>query len=1103
MFNKNISRSEIILFEINEDTIKGNLNLETYARGIECYNNGQVEKMNLSVEEEHGIKKIIIEAKVNSSSEKLKKYNVSAVYPNRNKNISCYCNCKAYYAFNAPCQHIAAVLIKYVREKTELEKSLVIKKNSKLIQQLKESLTASKAMVETKTLNLQYKLEFNISHRESEAFLELKVGEEKLYVVKNMKSFLAAVIEQHDLEFGKNFTFSPYIHTFKEEDRFVLSILRDIYQVDRTTEEMVMYDYHYNRTPRFLSGKRARLTENNLKKFLNNIGETAIDLVINDNNYSEVKVVKGNFPLEFKLDNKDDRIILSQTSKLPKILLNNGNYFYYNNNIYMPTNDQVKVYKSFYNTFVTQKSSEITFHQSESEEIASYIIPALKKIGTKVTVDESIKEKFYEEPLKPCLYFDKYKEAVVCDVVFKYGNMEINSLKDTEVRKDDKVLIRDIEGEAAIIDTLTAFQFEKCKANFILQDESKILDFIGDGLEKLQESAEVYYSDAFKDIKVYTSNNYKSNIRLNDEDLLEFTFNIDGVDREELKHVFDALKQKKKYYRLKSGGFIPLQVSELQNISHMIDYLNIKTSDLEKDQIILSKYNAVYIDSNLKDNNLGFVQRNKKFRELVNNIKDIGDIDYTIPENLDSIMRGYQKFGFKWFKTLSSCGFGGILADEMGLGKTLQTIAFIKSEVDVNEERLPSLVVCPTSLVYNWESEINKFQPDLKCLVVSGSKDAREDQLKEIEDSDVVITSYALIKRDIDEYKSVKFRHCFLDEAQNIKNPESLNAQSVKSIKAGGYFALTGTPIENSLTELWSIFDFIMPGYLLNHRRFSQKYEAPIIKNGDKKALEELNKHTKPFILRRLKKDVIKELPPKIEHNMVVDMTEDQKLVYAAYLQQAKEEVNNEIRDKGINKSKIKILSIITRLRQICCDPSTFIENYESDNGKMEALKDIVQNNVSDGHKILLFSQFTSVLKNIGDMLQRESIKYMYLDGSVKAEARGEMVKEFNEGEIPIFLISLKAGGTGLNLTSADIVIHYDPWWNPAVEDQASDRAHRIGQKKTVEVIRLIAKGTIEEKIHKIQEKKKEIINDVIEENAGEEILLSNMGDKDIEELFN
>ncbi|MFL0198243.1 SNF2 helicase associated domain-containing protein [Clostridium sp. WILCCON 0269] len=1090
------------MFKINENIVKNSLELETYENGLQCYNNGQIESMDVSIDEELNVERIFIEGKVKSFLDKSRKYRVKIVFPNDNNNINCYCDCKEYYTYKAPCKHIASVLIKYTREGNKSGKKSLVNRNSVLIQQLRESLVPSKVKLETKPLNLQYKLQFNIDHSESQAFLELKVGEQKLYVVKNMKNFLEAVVLQNDLEFGKNFTFNSGTHKFKKEDKTIIDILKDVYQVDKAAEEMTRYDYRYNRSPRFLSGKKAHLTENNLKRFLNRIGEVTIDLVINDNNYTEVKVVKENFPLKFKLDTSNENIILSQTSKLPKALLNDGSCFFYDNIIYMPTNEHIEVYRPFYNIFVMQKSSRISFHQSESEEIASYVIPALKKIGSKVLVDKKIKEKFCEEPLKPCLYFDKQSEAVVCDVIFKYGNIEINALKENQSREEKKVLVRDIEGEAAIVDNLTAFHFEKNKSNFILEDEDKILDFIGDGLEKLQELAEIYYSDAFKDIKVYTTRNYKSDIRLNDEDLLEFTFNIDGVDRQELKHIFEALKQKKKYYRLKNGGFIPLQTNELQNMSDMIGYLNVKASDLEKDKIILSKYNAVYIDTNLKENNINFVKRNKNFRELVNNIKDIGDIDYTIPENLDNVMRGYQKFGFKWFKTLSSCGFGGILADEMGLGKTLQAIAFIKSEVEGNDKELPSLVVCPTSLVYNWESEINKFESGLKCIVVSGSKEAREEQLKGIEEFDVVITSYALIKRDIDEYKSVTFRHCFLDEAQNIKNPESLNAQSVKSLKAGGYFALTGTPIENSLTELWSIFDFIMPGYLLNHRKFSQKYEAPIIKSGDKKALKELNKHTKPFILRRLKKDVIEELPPKIEHNMIVDMTEEQKKVYAAYLQHAKEEVSAEIRDRGINKSKIKILSIITRLRQICCDPSTFIENYKSDNGKMEALKDIVKNNVNEGHKILLFSQFTSVLKNIGGMFKSEDIKYMYLDGSIKAEARGELVKGFNDGEIPIFLISLKAGGTGLNLTSADIVIHYDPWWNPAVEEQASDRAHRIGQKKTVEVIRLIAKGTIEEKIYKIQQKKKNIINNVIEENTGEEILLSNMADKDIEELF-
>jgi SNF2 family DNA or RNA helicase len=1073
--------------------------------------------MDVRSQDELGVKKTMISAKVNSSTSDLKKYDVRASFVNNRPAISCFCNCKAfaeYYNLNSPCKHIAAVLIKYSREKAQLKNNKIVGKNNKLINSLRKVIISSSPRLESKILNLEYKLEIESGFNNTVS-LELKVGENKLYVVKNIREFIETIGLKRPLGFGKNFTYNPEIHSFKEDDKGIINLLDHIYESERVAENLNRYG---DRIARFLSGKKAYLTENNMEDFFRYLGDRSLELIINKNNFQGVTIEKCNVPLEFNISTKGNEIILKQISELPILLVQTGKFVYCDNKVYIPDLSQRMTYEPIFNAISKTRNNTIVFSEDEGEEIASYIIPALKKVSKKVEINKKLQNKFYEEHLKSTIYLDKQDEAVIATVVFKYGDVEISALENTKERESGKVIIRDTEGEILVINTLTSYSFEKNENKFIIEDEDKILDFITSGIDKLQEISEVYYSDAFKNIKVYSSNSYKSSIRLNNEDLLEFSFNIHGVDREELKDIFQALRQKKRYYRLENGGFIPLQSKELQNMSDMIDYLNIKSSDLEKDKVILSKYNAVYIDSSLKDNNITFVERNKKFRELVNNIKDIGDIDYSIPSSLDNVMREYQRFGFKWFKTLASCGFGGILADEMGLGKTLQTIAFIAAETAQDKQKiseslmetevafdrqLPSLVVCPTSLVYNWEDEIKKFQPDLKTLVISGSKDEREEQRKRIDESDIVVTSYALIKRDIDEYKDIKFKYCFLDEAQNIKNHESLNAQSVKSIKSNGYFALTGTPIENSLTELWSIFDFIMPGYLLNHRKFVQKYEIPIVKNGDKKALQELNKHIKPFILRRLKKDVIKELPPKIEHNMIVDMTEEQKKVYAAYLQQAKEELDEEIKDKGFNKSKLKILSILTRLRQICCDPSTFIENYSGDNGKTEALMDIVENNISQGHKMLLFSQFTSVLKNIGEKFEKQGIKYMYLDGSIKSEDRGRMVKEFNQGEIPIFLISLKAGGTGLNLTSADIVIHFDPWWNPAVEEQASDRAHRIGQKKTVEVIRLIAKGTIEEKIHKIQDKKKKIINNVINENEGEEILISNMEEKEIEELFN
>lgn len=1089
------------MFDIDEDLIKNYSNSSSYESGLNCYLNGQVDNITLDIDDSGNYKKTTVLSKVRSSSSFLKKYDVRINFTSYSTSAHGVCNCKSYpryYNQGNMCRHIIAVLIKYCREKDGLLKKEKIKINTRLLNQIKNNLSANTAENAIKLLNLTFKLEAEKGYG-SFLSLELKIGEQNLYVVKNIREFIRSVISEDEFEFGKNFIFNPTLHRFKEEDKKIIDILAEIYETERTAADLVRFG---EKTTRLFIGKKAYLTESNAKKILELLKDRKIDLVLKGDSFTDVCILNEDFPLEFKLESKNEKLVLQQESTLATAIDSKGKYYFYDNNIYIPSNEQVEMYEPFYSSFIAEGQTEITFYEEETEDIASYVIPTLKKISKKVIVDENIQEKFYQEPLKTIIYFDKESEYVTAAVMFKYGDIEFNALKDKEDRNIDKVLVRDIDGESKIINTLTAFSFEKKNHNFEIKDEEKLLDFMVNGRDALQELSDIYYSESFKEMKVYTPKSYKSTLRLNDQDLLEFSFGIDGIDRTELKSIFDALKQKKKYYRLKKGGFVPLQSTQLQHIADMIDYLNISNSDLQKDKILISKYNAAYIDASLKENNITFVERNKKFRDLVNSIKDIDEIDYTLPTKLDTIMRDYQKFGFKWFKTLSSCGFGGILADEMGLGKTLQTIAFIKSELDSIESKLPSLVVCPTSLVYNWEDEIKKFQPDLKCLVISGNKNEREDQRQKIEESDVIITSYALIRRDIEDYINIKFKYCFLDEAQNIKNPDSLNSKSVKSIKASGYFALTGTPIENSLTELWSIFDFIMPGYLLNHRKFVSKYELPIVKSGNKKALEELNKHIKPFILRRLKRDVVKELPPKIEHNMIVDMTDEQKKVYAAFLAEAKEEVNKEITEKGLNKSKIKILSILTRLRQICCDPSTFLENYEGDNGKMEALMDIIENNINAGHKILLFSQFTSVLKNIANKFRTENINYMYLDGSTKAESRSELVKEFNEGDASIFLISLKAGGTGLNLTSADIVIHFDPWWNPAVEAQASDRAHRIGQKKTVEVIKLIAKGTIEEKIYSIQEKKKDIIKNVINENTNDDILLSNMNEKELEELF-
>jgi SNF2 family DNA or RNA helicase len=1085
------------MFDIDEQNIKNSCGSIIFSRGLDMYLRNKVRRIDAEVEKEDrsGDDILSINAIVQSSFGS-ENYEVELQINNRSNRVKHFCHCDYSSGSERMCKHTVAVLLKWRREKESIMRqhvSFISAKTNQFIEYMRNVMTNSHNNHKELNVEIKYELE---AHGQKNSSLELKIGEDRSYVVKNMRDFLHAVINDEELEFGKNFTFDPRIHRFSDIDKRLIELLVELYEIDKSIST-------YSFQSGLLSGKKAYLTESQVKRFFDIVKDRSFHAVIKGTTLEDTWILEEDLPLLFDLKLIKDSLVIDPGQYMPLPITNDGGYFFYKNNIYHPSSQQSRLYLPFYNELVKSKSGTIVFGKEDIDKAASYVIPTMKAIGRKINLDKKLEDRFLEEPLKIVVYLDKETEGVSASIAFEYGSHQINPANGKKKAEDGKVLIRDMNKELRFTGLIKSMGFYEEEPKFVLKEEEALLDFISEGIAKLQELSEVYYSESFKGIKIYASANVRSSIKLNDEDLLEFSFNIEGIDKGELKEVLSAIKQKKKYFKLRKGGFVALQGKELQDIGKIVEFLDIKDSDLEKDKIILSKYNALYLDQNLKSSSMSVVERNKKFRELVNNIKEVQELDFKVPERLEDIMRGYQKFGFKWLKTLAGCGFGGILADEMGLGKTLQTIAFIESEVIENgEDKKPSLVIAPSSLVYNWKSEIEKFAPNLITLVVSGSRDEREEKRRELEEADVVITSYPLIRRDIEDYKEIKFRYCILDEAQQIKNPSSINAQSVKEIKAQGYFALTGTPIENTLTELWSIFDFLMPGYLLSHGKFLKKYETPIVKSRDEVALEQLNKHVKPFILRRLKKDVVKELPPKIEHKLVVEMTEEQKKLYAAYIAEAKSEIDSEIREKGFNKSKIKILATLTRLRQICCDPSVFVENFEGESGKMEALDNILEESINEGHRILLFSQFTTVLKNIEKRLQNSPIEYMYLDGQTKIEQRGIMVKEFNEGKGDIFLISLKAGGTGLNLTGADVVIHFDPWWNPAVEDQATDRAHRIGQEKTVEVIKLIAQGTIEEKIYNLQEKKKDIINSVMSEESSEESLISQMTQDEIEDLF-
>ena len=618
-------------------------------------------------------------------------------------------------------------------------------------------------------------------------------------------------------------------------------------------------------------------------------------------------------------------------------------------------------------------------------------------------------------------------------------------------------------------------------------DDEKLFDLLKNDLSLLKEKATIYYSDRFKERRVYGASSLNAKISEGRGIYLEFSFNIENVNENEYKKIINAFKDNRRFFKLKDESFVDLKDEEVIKLLNLIDNLS-EDSNIKSNEIKIHKSKAVFINESIKDNRLSFIHGKNIVEHISNKIESLTDINYEVPKDLKAKLRDYQLTGFNWFKTLSYYEFGGILADEMGLGKTLQTITFLLSE-----KGKKSVIVTPTSLIYNWKSEFEKFAPNLNIKIIHGNKEERIFTKEYINEYDVLLTTYGTLRNDYNLYEDINFDYCIIDEAQNIKNSLSQSSEVVKKLNAKVKFALTGTPIENNLMELWSLFDYIMPGYLYSKKKFQDKF----IKN--EKGIIELKKYIKPFILRRLKNDVMSELPDKIEKRYVVEMTKEQKKVYKTYI----DDIKNKMKEKDLTKDKITIFSYLTKLRQLALDPGILVDGYIGGSGKIDVTVDLINEFINNNHKILLFSQFTSVLDNIKTIFDAEGIEYFYLDGSTKASERVSLVNEFNNSnKVKVFLISLKAGGTGLNLTSADVVIHFDPWWNPAIEDQATDRAHRFGQKNVVEVIKLISKGSIEEKIIKLQESKKEIINEIMNRNYTNGGFLSSLDADEIKELF-
>ena len=626
-----------------------------------------------------------------------------------------------------------------------------------------------------------------------------------------------------------------------------------------------------------------------------------------------------------------------------------------------------------------------------------------------------------------------------------------------------------------------------------LTGQEAIFNFVSEGLQHLQELAEVYLSNDFKRMTPRKPK-FAGKMRLNGS-ALELKFTQDDEPAQEILAIMEALARRRRYFRLKDGSFLDLSAMDewlplADSIFEAAQAEGAESVAMGDDTIRLQAYRACYLQSLLESLGLP-IEVDEKTQATVRLLTDPGKVqDVKLPDGLS--LRPYQERGFQWLLALDRLHMGGVLADDMGLGKTVQVIALLMA---TRQEGQVSLVVAPTTLTYNWLSELGRFAPDLSVMVLGGSAAQRASQIrhvKEAHDVDVLITSYPLIRQDIEQLTTIEFRFAILDEAQHIKNAGSKGAQAVRQLQAQTRFALTGTPLENGVGELWSIFNFVLPGYLLSYSAFLRRYQ-------DGTDAEDLRRRISPFLMRRLKKEVLTELPDKIESVFTAQMSPEQAKVYEATMMRLRQRVDSIVKEKGFERGRTEVLAAITQLREICCHPSLVLDDYTGTSGKLDMLLDMLPEAIAKGRRVLLFSAFTSMLKILRRELDDAGYETMYLDGDTPAQRRVEMAEQFNAGQGQIFLISLKAGGTGLNLTGADMVIHYDPWWNPAAEDQATDRAYRIGQTRKVEVIRLVTHASIEEQVVALGQRKKVLFDQLIKPG---ESMVGGLSPQEIMSLF-
>ncbi|MFK9093179.1 SNF2 helicase associated domain-containing protein [Bacillus salipaludis] len=991
------------------------------------------------------------------------------------------CSCPKLASFQKDCQHIAAVLFAiddYQRNGTmplrlpadtiSDDSDLAAGLLNIFTHQPKRSSGHQLHFENRKVLDVAFIIKPLMFETESNMFgIELFIGQTK---VENIRRFLEAVKQGH----SSSLLYNPSLHCFQKEADAVIQQLVQVGQdnqnpSDYTSMELLLIP------PSSWKPLQALLTRAPLVK-LEYGGHTFDGLTITD----ELP------PLQFDFSEAEGKNYSLKVKGLSRmVILDSYDSVLSTGKIISMKTEDCQRLADLKQMLDDSGTNQIFIPQGQIQHFFEKVIPGLKKLGH-VQLSGALAKEFMKTPLIAKLYLDRVKNRLLAGLEFHYENFVVNPVEDRGIIAGTK-LIRDEEKEKEILQLIEDSSFAKTDGGYFLHNEELEYEFLTHVVPKLQKLVQIYATTAVRN-RIFRGNTppaFRVRMKKERTNWLEFKFELDGIPQQQIKEVLMALEEKRKYYRLRNGSLLSLESKEFEDIQRFLNGISVENKNLENGFEVSILQGLPLLDS-VDESQVLIVE--DSFRQFLDNLRHPESLQFEVPVSLESILRDYQKRGYQWMKTLAHYGFGGILADDMGLGKTLQSIAFILSELaDIRERKQPALIVCPSSLSYNWLNEMMKFAPEIQAVVVDGNQAERSHIQKEATDMDVIITSYPLLRRDIKWYEKQIFHSVFFDEAQAFKNPITQTARAVKRLKADYRFALTGTPVENSSEELWSIFHVVFPELFKGLKEFSNLTRKKVARR------------IRPFLLRRLKEDVASELPEKLEFVETAELFPEQKKLYAAYLAKLREDTLKHLDKDTIRKNRIKVLAGLTRLRQICCHPSLFVDGYQGRSAKFEMLLRIIEESRLSGRRVLIFSQFTKMLELIGRNLALKGLPFFYLDGGTPSEERLEICNRFNEGERDFFLISLKAGGTGLNLTGADTVILYDIWWNPAVEEQAADRAHRIGQKNVVQVIKLITRGTIEEKISELQDKKRHLIEEIIDSEERES---SGLTEEDIMEIL-